>query len=219
MLTDSCECGDPIGDRVPRADLRSGLGIAICDGEIQLFMLVANRMQIEDALEADLPARADTQRTHDADQQRAVSGFGDRGVERRAGTIQSLNVPTLERGGLVVEVTSHLFEIGGGGTHGRESRREGFERLAKREEVLELLLGKAGDEGPTTWAYEHESLCLELEDGLAQRDAGNLQLIGELAFDEPLAGKQGAAEDALAQLLNDSFSKGEVAAADGHGRA
>ena len=80
-----------------------------------------------------------------------------------------------------------------------EVRRLALERQAQREELGQLVARQHGHARAAVGLDAHEALDLQLAQGGAQRVAGDLVGLDQLALDQPLAGLEVAVEDALAQ--------------------
>ena len=80
-----------------------------------------------------------------------------------------------------------------------EVRGLALERQAQREELGQLVAGQQRHARAAVGLDAHEALDLELAQGGAQRVAGDLVGLDQLALDQPPPGLEVAFEDALAQ--------------------
>ena len=88
--------------------------------------------------------------------------------------------------------------------------RLALERQAQLEELGQLVARQERHARPAVGLDAHEALDLQLAQGGAQRVAGDLVGLDELALDQPLAGLEVAGEDALAQDARSSWSTVEA---------
>jgi hypothetical protein len=114
-----------------------------------------------------------------------------------------------------------VFELGVEGRNLREVlRREQrcrlrqharFEQHAQVEDVVDLLERERRDDCPLVRLDQHQALGFELEEGLAHRNAADLETGGQGVLAQLFAGAVGAVQDVPAQLLDDGSRQGAVA--------
>ena len=92
-------------------------------------------------------------------------------------------------------------------------RQLGGQRLDDRAQLLDLahfLDVDAADVGALAGDHLHEAGGLEGADRLAHRVAGHAELFGDVALDQPFAGRERSVEDHRPDALRDDVTEGPV---------
>lgn len=114
-------------------------------------------------------------------------------------------LPLDDRSGLVAGGQRRFDPLETGGVHlrRRDAQRQGFERRAD----LDQFLDGGGIEGCDTHAatrfVDHQAAGAQQLERLARRDVAGLELGGDMVLPQRRAGRQFAADDALAQHMGD----------------
>nr|WP_232014059.1 hypothetical protein [Glycomyces terrestris] len=155
--------------------------------------------------EVEDPPHAGLQRLHDLREERVPGGGHELAVEGRVRLGARLGVGAGEDALLEPE------QVLGSGVRGGEPRGDRFEPGAHVEQVRDVLRGGDGDDAALAGDGGDEAVGGEPLERLAQRDAGDLELGGEVALDEPRAGAQPDGDDALAQRPVDLVGSAHLA--------
>ncbi|GAA2293500.1 hypothetical protein GCM10009853_056830 [Glycomyces scopariae] len=155
--------------------------------------------------EVEQPPHACLQRLHDLGEERVAGGGDEFAVERGVGLGAGLGV------GAGADALLEPVEVARAGVRGGEAGGDGFEAGAHIEEVGDVLGGRDGDDAALAGDGGDEAVSREALEGFAQGDAGDLELGGEVAFDEAGAGAEPDGDDALAQRPVDLVGSAHVA--------
>ena len=97
----------------------------------------------------------------------------------------------------------HDAEVGLGAVQRRAGDRQALERQTQAVDLLEVGSRQARDDRAAVAAQQHQPLLLELQQRFADRAAAHLMAGGDLDLAQPLAGREVALQDGLAQLRAD----------------
>jgi hypothetical protein len=120
--------------------------------------------------------------------------------------------------GVPAQLLVQVFEGGEVGVAGMAGGLVGaasFQQGQHREDLVQVLLGHLVHEAAAPRLVPHQAFCRQYLQRLAQRRAGDLQLLGQLHLVEELARRHRAREDQFAQLRGDFVVQGVVDQAHG----
>ena len=91
---------------------------------------------------------------------------------------------------------------------GDQSRRAALQRGAQAIDLADVVGAEADHEGPTAWFLVEQSLGPEELERLAHRSTADVELLGDLGFDQVLALPEPARQDLLSDPVGGIFGEG-----------
>jgi hypothetical protein len=145
------------------------------------------------------PAQAAVDRLHHGDQQAVPGHRQDPVVETGVDVGDRLRVVRAGRRRRAVEELLQLGEIGPGGALRGQPGGVHLQCLAQFEELGDVRRGQTAYDRAARGLEEDEALGDQGPDRLADRYPGDPEPLGQLAFDQPVAGQQPPGDDLLPQ--------------------
>ncbi|GAA1686557.1 hypothetical protein GCM10009830_37550 [Glycomyces endophyticus] len=171
--------------------------------ELGVLLALADGVALD--REVEQPPHPRLEGLHDLREERVPRGGHEFAVERGVRLGARLGV------GAGDHALLEPAQVRGPGVGGGEARRDRFEARAHVEQVRDVLRGGDGDDAALAGDRGDEPVGGEPLERLAQRDAGDLELGGEVALDEARARAQPDGDDALAKRPVDLLGSAHVA--------
>src|SRR3954471_4906833 len=192
---------------VAHGEHRGELLVAFDDRGENLRMLVPVLLRAARCVRGEYEARALTQDAHDVAEDTVAAGLAELVVELAVQPHQVVDVLRLRGAVALLEHLAQLLDDRRVAVARGEPRVQALERGPDLDEVARHFRRNVGNGGAAARLHFDQSLGGERTQCLADRDAGDAELLGQAVLDQTVTGLAPAGENRAAQLLRHPLSE------------